>query len=182
MAYSPNPNEDAVLTAVRAFLIQYVIPAHGEVITSNDDRVAPPKVPYIVMNPISKPRISTNLDSYETSIIGTATVATQTIVKPTKFAIQLDCVDKDGDATNWVDTLSAIWFSELGAQFFAPYGIAPLYNEDPKFAPWVNSENQWENRWIVNTYLQFNPALVIPTYTYPGAIVGVVDVETFPII
>ena len=177
---APNPSDEYVFTALRSFLLDQAVPSMTEVIQSNDDRVSPPPVPYVVMNAVSKTRISTNISSVSTSIIGSHTVTSLTLMKPTRYNFQLDVV---GDlAADWAEVISMLWFGGTASEFLAAYGIAPLYNDDPKYAPWINDSNQWEQRWIVRLCLQFNPALIIPVGSFASAEVGVVDVQTFPLI
>ena len=172
----PTLTDDDILTAVRAFLLAYVVQPGGEVVGDVDNLVSMPKNPYIVMNHLTKPRLSTNVQSYDYSTVGTYTIATQTIVQATQYGLQLDCVDGTSGG-DWAQTISTIWRDEIAEDFLNPYGVAPLYTDDPKHAPWVNGENQWESRWIVNVYMQVNPALLLPASSYGHATVGIVDVD-----
>ena len=177
----PTITDEDILAGVRAFLLDQIIDAGGEVIGDVDNRVAMPKPPYIVMNHLSKPRISTNLDEYSTSTISHVTTTTRSTMQPTKYGLQLDCVGET--AGDWAQTLSTLWFSDVATDALAPYGLAPLYADDPRHAPWVNGEQQWESRWIVNVYLQVDPALVytVPSFPVSQLEVGIHDVDNYPI-
>jgi len=174
--FIPTLTDDDILAAVRSFLLAYVMPPGGEVVGDVDNLVAPPGNPYVVMNHLTKPRLSTNVSTYDYSVVGTYTVATQTITQPTQYGLQLDCVDgtSGGDLAQ---VISTIWRDSFAEEFLNPLGVAPLYTDDPRHAPWVNGENQWESRWIVNVYMQVNPSLLLPTSSYGHANVGIVDVD-----
>ena len=182
----PSLTDEDILAGVRAFLLEYIIDPGGEVVGDVDNRVAMPKPPYIVMNHLGKPRIATNLDEYVTSTttstdtaghISTTTTTVRSTMQPTKYGLQLDCVGPT--AGDWSQTLSTLWFSDVATDFLAAYGVAPLYADDPRHAPWVNGEQQWESRWIVNVYMQVNPVLefVVPAFDTDTLEVGIIDVE-----
>jgi hypothetical protein len=182
MSYSPSVTDTAIITALRAYLMAQVFPAGWQVIQDTGDRLAMPKPPYAVMSHVSKPRLATNVDSISTQTVGTVTTTTAQVLQSTKYGIQLDVVGKDAnESSDVVQVLTTTWFSGMAADALRASGIAPLYNDDPRYAPWTNGENQWEHRWIVNLFLQANPALVFPSSSFAGVNVGVVDVESFPI-
>ena len=55
------------------------------------------------------------------------------------------------------------------------------YADDPKQVPFLNAENQIENRWIVEAHIQVNPSITIPQQFAGTAVVGIVSVqERFP--
>ena len=182
-AFVPSITDQDIMKAVRAYLISQVVPAGAEVVDDSTDRVAMPNPPYVVMNHLTKPRLSTNVDSISSTTIGTITTTKAQVIQSTRYGMQLDMVGVDSsDGADWAQVLTTTWFSGIAEEFLQSYGIGPLFNDDPRYAPWSNGENQWEHRWIVNIYLQVNPALIYPSSSFIGANVGVVDVETFPIV
>jgi hypothetical protein len=55
--------------------------------------------------------------------------------------------------------IQTTWRDEIGCELLAqasPYGLAPLYAEDPRMVPFVNAEAQWEDRWVVDLHTQAN--------------------------
>ncbi len=76
MSIAPALTETAVLTALRSFLIS-ILPSGVEVVRAQVNRVPPPKAPdYVVMNPIGRRRLSTNVDTY-TDVSFTGLIAGQ---------------------------------------------------------------------------------------------------------
>ena len=64
MTIAPTPNQATIQTALRAFLLA-ILPAGVEVAEGQDNRVAEPGVPnFVLMTPILRPRIGTNVDTY----------------------------------------------------------------------------------------------------------------------
>lgn len=64
MSTVPALTEKAVLAAVRSFLVS-ILPTGVEVVRAQVNRVPPPRgVDYVVMNPIGRARLSTNVDTY----------------------------------------------------------------------------------------------------------------------
>lgn len=57
-------------------------------------------------------------------------------------------------------------------------GVYPLTAEDPKQIPFINAENQYEDRWVVEACLQVNAAVEIPQEFFEQAIVGLIEVDT----
>lgn len=62
--------ETALLTALRSFLLS-VLPAGVEVIRGQVNRTAPPKGAFVVMTPLTRRRLSTNVDEFnDASLVG----------------------------------------------------------------------------------------------------------------
>lgn len=60
----PVPNQSAIQTVLRGFLLQY-LPAGVEVITSQDNRVPEPAGDFVAMTVGRRGRLSTNVDTYQ---------------------------------------------------------------------------------------------------------------------
>lgn len=59
--------------------------------------------------------------------------------------------------------------------------IAPLFADDPKQIPFIDAENQYEDRWVVEAHLQVNQTLSIPQQYMDDVEVNLIDVDaTFP--
>ena len=171
--------DDSILTAVRSFLLTYVTPPGAEVVGDSNNRVSMPNNPYILMNHLGKPRMATNMEAVFVETVATTTLATASIYQPTKYGLQLDCVDNTPEhaSGDWAQRISMLWRSAYAASYFKPLGMAPLYTDDPHHAPWANGENQWEDRWIVDVYLQVNPGVIIALDSFSTVDVGIVDVD-----
>lgn len=81
---------------------------------------------------------------------------------PTQAMMQLDVHGPN----SWNNTkiIETLFRSIYGVDSFAATGIevAPLYCNEPKQIPFENAEQQYEDRWVIEACLQFNPAVGTP--------------------
>ena len=109
----------------------------------------------------------------------------ETIMQPTDAVIQLDVHSaSDGVASDMAQTISTLIRDERATRFFADAGMdgAPLYAEDPRQVPFLNGEQQYENRYVVDVHIQANQALGLPQQFADEAVIDVMNVEaTFPV-
>lgn len=160
-ALSVAPTDDAIMTALRAFLIA-ILPPSVEVIQGQDNRVAEPKVPdFIVMTPMNQVRMATNEDEWSTAIFPPATPPSELLLTASvMMAVQLDV--HGPNAPNNTLLLSTVWRDEFATDNVDTSIIAPLYTDDPVQMPFINGEAQYENRWVIMLYLQVRPQVVTP--------------------
>lgn len=241
MSLVAAPTQSNIFVALRSFLIA-ILPPSVEVVQGQDNRVPEPQCDdYVLMVPILRNRLSTNIHtprdvSFVGSIagttltvtemtlgsievgqvlfgsgvttgttitalgtgtggIGTYTVSqTQTvaagalasgsedIMQPTQVTVQLD-VHGPNSGDN-AQTISTLMRDPVGVDLFAASGIdiAPLYADDPKQMPFVNGEQQWEWRWIVDAVLQVNASLNVPQQFAESVSISTHNVEVdFPL-
>ena len=170
MTYSVSLTEDQIFSAMQAFLQNFT--GATEVWKADDNRVPLPDGPFIAMTPVSRVILSTTTAAFSIPL----QAATQT--QPVKYGIQLDFYGIN--AADWAAVASAIFWSDLGCAFFEPYGIDPLYNDDPKFMALVNGEQQYEARWTMTAYLQCNISVAAPAQFMSNAIITIANVSTLP--
>lgn len=216
----PVPSQSAIQTVLRGFLLQY-LPAGVEVIQAQDNRVPEPVGDFVEMTVTRRPRLATNVNTYqdcafEASITGTvmtvthvdmgtlligatvfgpgvavgttilaqisgtpggigtytvpaqtvaaATLASgaETVMQPTEVVIQLDVHSaSEGIASDMAQIIATLIRDERGTQYFADAGLdgAPLYADDPRQMPFLNGEQQYETRYVVDVHIQANQAL-----------------------
>jgi hypothetical protein len=127
--------------------------------------------------------------------IGTYTVApTQTVssetlscgakslTQNTEISVQLDFHSADvGDSADLAQTVSTLFRDEFATRQFANqipnYGVTPLYSEDPRQVPFINENQAYETRWIVEALLQVNAAISVPQQFADSAVVDLVEVD-----
>lgn len=75
----------------------------------------------------------------------------------TEIVFQLDFHSNDmGVASDMAETFTTLFRSDYGVTTFTalnPY-VTPLYSEDPKQVPFINDQEQYEDRWIVEAHVQ----------------------------
>ncbi len=82
--------------------------------------------------------------------------------QPTQLTVQID-VHGPNSADN-AQLISTLMWSAYASDLFAAQnlGVAPLYADDPRQAPYVNAEKQVERVWTVDVKLQVNPIVYVP--------------------
>ena len=109
------------------------------------------------------------------------------ILQPVKVTLQLD-VHGPSSADN-AQVISTLFRDSYGVDFFTRRGmffdgtapafdIVPLYADDPKQVPFLNAEQQYETRWIVEALVQANQIVSVAQQFADSAVVGVIEVDT----
>jgi hypothetical protein len=87
-----------------------------------------------------------------------------TLLQPVKVTIQLD-VHGPSSADN-TQLITTTWRDEYAVDLLAltnsGYDLAPLYHSEPQQLPFLNAEQQIEERYTVDLVLQANPVVTIP--------------------
>lgn len=175
MIVTINLTERQALTVLRAFLLA-ILPAGVDVLRAQVNRVAEPtSADFVMMTPILRERLATNVTTYTDIFPG----STQTGAKaqPTRVTVQLDIHGPaSAENTQIITTLFRDDFASV--QFDASgYALAPLYASEPRQAPFINGENQLEERWTVDLMMQMTPA-VTTQQDFAGAItLGILNVD-----
>ncbi len=83
-------------------------------------------------------------------------------VQATEVTFQID-VHGPNSADN-AETISTLFRDDYTVRAFESYGydVTPLHADDPKQVPFLNAEEQFETRWIVEACLQVNQVVSPP--------------------
>lgn len=104
-----------------------------------------------------------NISPSQTLALETLYAGLETDFVGTKWTIQLDIHGPNsGNNTRIIDTL---FRSEYGVDFFdtaSSWQCEPLYCSEARQIGFVNGENQWEERYVMDACLQINPIIGIP--------------------
>lgn len=123
---------------------------------------------YVLMQAFVSGRLRTNQRSYD------ATAGTQKTEKGTRVRMQLDCYGPL--AHSWATMLETLWRDIYGCNALAPT-CAPLYNNEPFQGALVDGEEQYEERWTLECFLQYNPVTTSPMQFADAAAVKVINVD-----
>lgn len=112
----------------------------------------------------------------------TLSAGTQQIQQAIKMAVQLDFHSKApriaGDAAVTFSTLFRDAYAVESFEAQSPAtGVVPLYCEDPKLVTFTQDQQQYEERWVVETLLQANVVVSVPQQFAAGATVDLVSVD-----
>ncbi len=103
-------------------------------------------------------RVSTSQTVVSTEIRAGVRFDTQ----QTQMTVQVDIHGPD----SWDNTqiLTTLFRSIYGVDTFAGTGLemSPLYCTDPKQTPFINAEQQYEDRWVTEAAMQLNPQVGTP--------------------
>lgn len=58
--------------------------------------------------------------------------------------------------------------------------VSPIHADDPRQLNFINAEEQFEDRWVIEVHLQVNPVVLVGVAFADAASVTVVDASTFP--
>lgn len=221
MSATLSQTETQVFVALRAFLIS-ILPLGTPVIQAQANRVPEPRQSdFVLMTPLFRERISTNVDDAEeaafvasindtrmtvTSVsrgaivigalvngasaasgttilsmghgvtggVGVYTVSpgqilvngplwsgTKTVLDPIRLTVQIDVHGSAG--ADSIQRIAALWRDDFACLAFQRSGIdaQPLYADEPRQAPFVNGEAQYETRWTMNLLMQVNPVVTV---------------------
>lgn len=166
------------MAALRSFLLE-IVPAGVEVVRGELNRVAEPRVAdFIVVTPLFRERLRTNVDTYTDFPEATPPVGTRDSLAAIRFVAQLDI---HGPQSADVATIvSTVFRDEFATIAFAATGleVQPLYAEDPHQTPFENAEQQTEWRWTVDVSLQINPVVSTPQDFADVVVVDLFEVDT----
>jgi len=131
-----------------------------EVILGQVNRVPQPQSPdFIVMWAIGRERLETNVDTYQNVPGNTA------YVNHTRVNFQLD-VHGPNSANN-VQIITTLFRDDYAIENFIAtnaFPVTPLYADDPRQMPFVNAEDQYENRWVIDAVVQADQTVTgVPT-------------------
>lgn len=108
-------------------------------------------------------------------------VGGQQITQQTEIDVQLD-FHGSVSADN-AQVVSTLFRDQYGVGLFEGAGdvAVPLYADDPRQMPFINAQQQYEDRWIVEAVLQANPTISIAQQFAGSLNVALVDVDAvFP--
>lgn len=113
---------------------------------------------------------------------GTLSAGAKTLTQGAKVTVQVDFHSADSTAGDIAQTVSTALRDEFGVAFFAALapplnGVVPLYADDPRQTPFINSEQQYEWRWVIEVCLQVDQTVTVPQTYSDSATVDVVDVS-----
>lgn len=99
------------------------------------------------------------------------------LLQPIKFTVQLDVHGPNsGDNSQIITTL---FRDDFGVAQFAASGfdVTPLYHSEPHQMPFINGEQQYEQRWVIDVVMQCNPVLTVPQQFFSGLDLSINNVQ-----
>lgn len=183
-----TPTLQDVYEVLQPFIMTVTGLASTVVIQGTPNRAAmPPASPgYVSMQAVLSKRLRTNLEGDWLTLDDPVGIDAE---QGTELEVQIDCFG--ASAPDWGAALSTLLRSDYGCAQLAgldgqgnpvnPPLCQPLYVTEVPFAPLDDSEEQYEQRWIVRATLQYNPVTTTPMQFAEAASVTVINVdEAYP--
>lgn len=113
----------------------------------------------------------------QTVISETLATGTAQLLQKAEVVIQIDVHGPNAMANAQI--VSTAFRDRYATSFFYEenQNVAPLYADDPKQVPFINAEQQYENRWVCEAHLQVNQTIVVPQQFFDEVTVGLISVE-----
>lgn len=166
------PLQVAIYTAIKAFIVS-VLGTSVPVSQGLGNRVSIPQAApgFVYMTIIDQQRLRTNIDTWdETNPAPTGLTAEQGM----KVTCQIDCYG--ANAADWAAMLTTLWRDDYGCLAMAP-NCAPLYADEARLIPLIDSESQYTARYSITAYLQYNPVTTFPMQFADVLNVNLIDVD-----
>lgn len=112
------------------------------------------------------------------------TVTSRTLSSGVKTAAQATEIDIQMDfhgptSADNAQVATTLLRDAYASEYFAANspGIAPLFCNDPRQAPFQNDQQQYENRWIVEAMLEASPVVSLPQQYADSVSVDIISVD-----
>lgn len=175
MPLTVTPTQDDVFTALRALLLS-IVPTGTIVLRGPVDRAAQPVADHIVITPMFRNRLRTNIPTdHPNDSPADPALATVSYEQGTRLDIQVDFYGEVA-ASNWLDAFTTVFRSEYAVDALAPT-CAPLYADEGRQVALVTGEEQYLERWMVQAVLQYNPVTVAPQEYADTLTVTLIEVD-----
>jgi hypothetical protein len=170
MTVNTTPILSDVLTDVVA-VINSIVPPKVSVMRGIANRVAAPNpIPgFVVVTPLYQGRLAWNVNQTPAGPLP----STETVRQSTRADLQID----------FYGTYSGVWAAQFVTLWRDEYACAlmqnsqPLYADEARMIPLVDSEQQYEERWMVEAAAQYNPVTTVSQGYADALDVTLIDVE-----
>lgn len=170
MSLTVSPLQSDLYAAVAAFLTS-ILPANTPVIQGLGNRASMPLPGFVSMTIVLMDRLRTNFDTWNTS--SPAPIETS-INQGVSVTMQIDAYGPN--AMDWAAMITSAWRDDYGCQLLGA-NCAPLYADEARLVPLIDSEAQYEQRYSINAMLQYNPVTAVPMQFANTLKVGLIDVD-----
>jgi hypothetical protein len=145
-----------IRTALRAFLVSNCGVPAASCVRGFGNRAPMPKGSFVTMSLMLDARTATNISDEQGDLDQNGAVAefSETTIMPSQGSMQLDFYGEDAWA--WANKAAMYLRDGIGCAFLDPYGVQPLYCNDPKNLTGVSGEAQYLPRWMLEAVLAFN--------------------------
>ncbi|MFS8371315.1 phage neck terminator protein [Acetobacter indonesiensis] len=164
-----TPSEQDIYTVVKAWITS-VLPFPVIIRQGQQNDVAAPADPFMLMTIIGRERIATNGWTY--------TDTARVVVEQTRIAIQISAFGKGSG--NLIQSVLMLWRDMNAVDYFKSSGfpIAPLHTSDIRQLGFINAEKNYEDCWSVDLILQANITTQVPQQYANKLTIDTLEVDT----
>lgn len=169
-----TPTEDQTFDALFGWIATALdLPNNTQQIVKGfQNLVATPTGSYIVISPGQMTRQDFGRAAYDPK--GNQTRVTAHLT----FSYQVDCYGQMG--ATWASILAAAWRTMWGVDNMTPKVFTPLYADAPQQLNIVNSEGQFEQRFMIRLFGQVNQQVGLPQDFFSTVSLDIFDVADLP--
>lgn len=166
------PVLDDLFTALGDF-IQSMLPTNTPIVQGLDNRVPEPlpAAGFVVMTAVTTLRLATTVDSWDQTLTAPTTLEHHNSIQ---VGIQVDFYGPS--SMDWANMFSTLFRNTVGCDALAPT-CQPLYADDAVQAPLIDGEEQYEQRWLVNAQLEYDPTVSTAQDFADTLEVGLINVD-----
>ena len=170
---TPSIQQAQVSGILRAFLLN-ILPTGVEVTIAQINRVPEPTADnFVLLTLLNRTRLGYNATAWDQSVDGDPSVIN--IAEPVSIGMQLDF--HGADSTDNAQVFATLFRSAYACDFMAGTGVSPDYCTDGQQMPFLNGEDQWEDRWVLNAVMDCVIAINAPQQFANTLTVDVVSVD-----
>lgn len=165
-----SPDAQAVYVAVEAFLA-FILPNGTPTVRGLQNRVPTPAGEYVLMQAMLHKRLATNITVYTDD---DPDAGTRAIQQNTQVEVQLDFYG--AQAHDWAIMAETLWRDEQGCALLGPT-CQPLHADNAIQIPHVTAEDEFQERWTLRAFLQYNPVTTLPQQFADALQVDIINVD-----
>lgn len=151
--------DDDVFAALKAF-IHDVIPAltNDNVRQGQQNNVPmPPGPDFVIMTPADRAGLATTVREYFPPVDPAPATGTRETTRSTQVGCYVNFYGPN--ATDNAQVFNQLFRDLYGCDFLRSFAVQPLWCDDGRQMPLIDSENQFVTRWMIHALLQINPTV-----------------------
>jgi hypothetical protein len=177
MSYIVSITQEQLYEVLSTFLQSVSGLGQSLVIQGLPNRTAmPPAAPgFVTMQLTRAGRLNYNIVTWDTTNPAPTEISVEVHVM---LRLQVDFYG--ATSGDWATIFAALWKDETACLALEPLAD-PLYANEEMLAPLEDDEQQYEQRWTIEAFLQYNPVVTVPMQFANVFTVTLINVdETYP--
>lgn len=151
--------DDDVFTALRAFVLDVLPSIGGDNVRQGqqNDVPMPPGPDFVLLIAANRAALATTIRDYTPPVDPIPATGIRDTTRSTQVGVMVNFYGPG--ATDNAQIFNQLFRDLYGCDFLRPHGVQPLWCDDGRQLPLVDSEKQYETRWMIQTLMQINPTI-----------------------